>query len=212
MGAGTATDCAKSRQREGVAWQKDVFNRATLHLLGQGDYPLQVFNRCFWVNDGFTYSNTIISQAAEKIGLKLEFYLWIVPYAESWIQYGYDETTREYFKANRTTEGTYPPGSEWTKNPIANCAPYGGFYIRPENLPCPDVRCETLNLSQSMLVYHILFIPGLNVWACSTRACWTGIQCLPRRNVPSIIQVQYNGWGFGSSGLGGLLILCHKYI
>ena len=59
---------------------------------------------------------------------------------ESWIQYGYNETTRKYFTANRTTEGTYPPGSEWTKDPIANCAPYGGFYIRdPDDLPCPDV-------------------------------------------------------------------------
>ena len=61
--------------------------------------------------------------------------------AESWIQYGYDETTRKYFKANRTTEGTYPSGSEWTKNPIANCAPDGGLNIRdPRDLPCPDVR------------------------------------------------------------------------
>jgi len=58
---------------------------------------------------------------------------------ESWIQYGYNETTRKYFTANRTTEGTYPPGSEWTKNPVANCAPNGGFFIRDsEKLPCPD--------------------------------------------------------------------------
>ena len=79
---------------------------------------------------------------------------WIVPCAESWIQYGYDETTRKYFTANRTTEGTYPPGSEWTKDPIANCAPYGGFYIHdPADLPCPDVRCKTRNFCLKLLVY-----------------------------------------------------------
>merc|ERR1712179_343194 len=33
---------------------------------------------------------------------------------DSWVQYGWDEASRVRFKANRTTEGTYPPGSEWT--------------------------------------------------------------------------------------------------
>ena len=39
----------------------------------------------------------------------------------SWVQYGWDETKRVTFKANRTTEGTYPAGSEWTMNPIPVC-------------------------------------------------------------------------------------------
>jgi len=40
---------------------------------------------------------------------------------DSWVQYGWDEGSRVGFKANRTTEGTYPPGSEWTMNPIPVC-------------------------------------------------------------------------------------------
>jgi len=40
---------------------------------------------------------------------------------DSWVQYGWDEGSRVMFKANRTTKGTYPPGSEWTMNPIPVC-------------------------------------------------------------------------------------------
>jgi len=40
---------------------------------------------------------------------------------DSWVQYGWDEGSRVVFKANRTTEGTFPPGSEWTMNPIPVC-------------------------------------------------------------------------------------------
>ena len=36
----------------------------------------------------------------------------------SWVQYGYDDDSKVVFKANRTVEGTYPPGSEWTMIPI----------------------------------------------------------------------------------------------
>jgi len=55
---------------------------------------------------------------------------------QSWIQTGKDQSTRQYFTANRTTEGTYPPGSEWTKNPIANCAGLGGGFGNA-NCDCP---------------------------------------------------------------------------
>ena len=44
-----------------------------------------------------------------------------------WAQYGLDRETRIEFVANRTRKGTYPPGSQWTKNPIPACYPYGGF-------------------------------------------------------------------------------------
>jgi len=37
---------------------------------------------------------------------------------KSWIQEGSDKSSRREFTATRTTEGTYPSGSEWTKNPI----------------------------------------------------------------------------------------------
>ena len=45
--------------------------------------------------------------------------------------------TRRYFVANRTTTGTHPPGSEWTKNPVANCAGLGGGFF-DEDPNCPS--------------------------------------------------------------------------
>merc|ERR1711935_227039 len=39
----------------------------------------------------------------------------------SWVQYGWEEENSVVFKANRTTEGTYPAGSEWTMVPIPVC-------------------------------------------------------------------------------------------
>jgi len=45
-----------------------------------------------------------------------------------WVQYGENKANRTAFKANRTTEGTFPIGSQWTKNPIPACkGPDGGF-------------------------------------------------------------------------------------
>lgn len=43
-----------------------------------------------------------------------------------WVQFGTDEKTRQGFKANRTSTGTFPKGSQWTKNPIPACKGYGG--------------------------------------------------------------------------------------
>jgi len=49
-----------------------------------------------------------------------------------WVQYGQDGERVE-FRANRTRTGTYPKGSQWTKNPIPAClSERGGMY---ENLP-----------------------------------------------------------------------------
>jgi len=45
-----------------------------------------------------------------------------------WVQYGEDGEKVE-FLANRTTVGTFPPGSQWTKDPIPACGSLdGGWY------------------------------------------------------------------------------------
>ena len=56
-----------------------------------------------------------------------------------WVQYGLDEHTRIPFIANRTRKGTYPRGSQWTKNPIPACYPFGGFYSK---------ECKELQFSE----------------------------------------------------------------
>lgn len=44
-----------------------------------------------------------------------------------WVQYG-EGGPKTTFQANRTTEGTWPEGSQWTKNPIPACLnPDGGW-------------------------------------------------------------------------------------
>jgi hypothetical protein len=40
----------------------------------------------------------------------------------SWIQYGGDALNRSAINATRLSEGTNPPGSQWTRNPIPACA------------------------------------------------------------------------------------------
>ena len=40
--------------------------------------------------------------------------------------------------ANRTTVGTYPKGSEWTKNPIPACNTPDGGAFQNESLKCRD--------------------------------------------------------------------------
>ena len=55
---------------------------------------------------------------------------------EQWIQVGDDESTKQRFIANRTTSGTWPPGSEWTKNPVANCAGLGGGFFETDPTVC----------------------------------------------------------------------------
>merc|ERR1719230_2352157 len=42
---------------------------------------------------------------------------------KSWLQWaGKDESNRTAINATRVSEGTNPPGSQWTKNPIPACA------------------------------------------------------------------------------------------
>lgn len=52
-----------------------------------------------------------------------------------WVQFGKDgrdRNNRTQIQATRTSEGTWPTGSMWTKNPISACAgPFGGASLRP---------------------------------------------------------------------------------
>jgi len=56
---------------------------------------------------------------------------------KQWIQIGEDESTKREFLANRTTEGTFPAGSEWTKNPVPNCAGMRGGFFNEDPTICP---------------------------------------------------------------------------
>jgi len=47
-----------------------------------------------------------------------------------WVQYG-EGGERVEFLANRTREGTYPPGSQWSRNPIPACIEADGGYMQP---------------------------------------------------------------------------------
>lgn len=44
----------------------------------------------------------------------------------TWIQFGEDPTDRTLIRANRTTTGTNPSGSQWTKVPIPSCGGAAG--------------------------------------------------------------------------------------
>uniref|UniRef100_A0A7M5WWF6 Uncharacterized protein n=1 Tax=Clytia hemisphaerica TaxID=252671 RepID=A0A7M5WWF6_9CNID len=55
---------------------------------------------------------------------------------KQWIQYGEDKTSRVEIEATRVTKGTYPEGSQWTKNPIPGCiGDYGGFLSNTTGCP-----------------------------------------------------------------------------
>ena len=45
-----------------------------------------------------------------------------------WVQYGEDVNTRVEFRAVRVNTGTFPKGSQWTKNPIPACNGDDGGY------------------------------------------------------------------------------------
>jgi len=50
---------------------------------------------------------------------------------KQWIQFGEDVATRFQISATRTSTGTTPPGSQWTKNPIPACRGSDGGYTNP---------------------------------------------------------------------------------
>ena len=51
------------------------------------------------------------------------------------MQYGWDTSSRIEFLANRTQEGTFPLGSEWTMNPIPVCNSTAMGWLDPT---CPQ--------------------------------------------------------------------------
>ena len=55
---------------------------------------------------------------------------------KSWAQYGEDKSKRQEFDAVRTDKGTFPEGSQWTKNPIPACNGLSGGYNDPH--PCTN--------------------------------------------------------------------------
>ena len=46
--------------------------------------------------------------------------------------------------------GTSPAGSEWTKNPVPNCAGLGGGYMNPDPAVCPQGYQVTLSLLEML--------------------------------------------------------------
>jgi len=54
-----------------------------------------------------------------------------------WVQYGNEVSTRKEFPAHRTTEGTTPKGSQWTRNPIPACKEASGGYLNKDT-SCPQ--------------------------------------------------------------------------
>lgn len=59
-----------------------------------------------------------------------------------WVQYG-PNGTRTTFLANRTRQGTFPAGSQWTKNPIPACAAAdGGYYTHPTVTGCGNLGTQ----------------------------------------------------------------------
>jgi len=54
----------------------------------------------------------------------------------SWLQWGKNSKYRDRIPAKRTTTGTYPEGSQWTMNPVPNCAGLqGGVSVYDVNCP-----------------------------------------------------------------------------
>jgi len=54
-----------------------------------------------------------------------------------WVQYGEDTSTRVEFPAVRVSTGTFPKGSQWTKNPIPACNGLSGGFMFPTH-ECPN--------------------------------------------------------------------------
>jgi len=55
----------------------------------------------------------------------------------SWAQWGDDPSSKISFLANRTTQGTAPQGSQWTKNPIPACSGFWGG-LHDDDDSCPE--------------------------------------------------------------------------
>jgi len=94
-----------------------------------------------------------------------------------WVQYGLDEHTRIPFIANRTRKGTYPRGSQWTKNPIPACYPFGGFYSK---------ECKELQFSEPA--------PGLSgfgIWIKNITNVLFKFHIIDKVKIPSNLEPGY---------------------
>ena len=92
-----------------------------------------------WANHGGGYSYRLCKLPADgRDGLTEECFqqspLAFVGEMQ-WAQWGKNESTRVAFQANRTREGTWPPGSQWTKNPVPVCKDPAGGDV---STGCPD--------------------------------------------------------------------------
>jgi len=56
---------------------------------------------------------------------------------ESWIQYGDDRQNRTAITATRVSDGTFPKGSVWTKNPIPACRGVASGGVGTPECPAP---------------------------------------------------------------------------
>jgi len=79
---------------------------------------------------------------------------------ESWIQFGDDESNRTAFRAVRTSEGTNPAGSQWTKNPIPACGSLDGGGLHTSTV-CKNPQFDPI--LQDVIKPHPKFapLPGL---------------------------------------------------
>ena len=90
------------------------------------------------------------------------------------------------FRANRTVSGTWPPGSQWTRNPIPACAkPDGGFLDLEAHcvaeggatqFPAPGPGVNTL--SSVLLQSALKHIP----MSCTAGLCGFGTNILEPEN------------------------------
>lgn len=77
-----------------------------------------------------------------------------------WVQYGEGGVKTE-FLANRTTEGTWPEGSQWTKNPIPACHALDGGWME-EMAGCPKNGPQFPPPAPGLLGYGESYLaPGL---------------------------------------------------
>lgn len=72
-----------------------------------------------------------------------------------WVQYGADTSTRKGFPALRTKTGTFPAGSQWTRNPIPACKGYGG------GAPAAGGRCTGPQFTPPLPGLYGFGLPGV---------------------------------------------------
>lgn len=95
---------------------------------------------------------------------------------QSWIQYGADVSNRTAFTTFRLTEGTYPEGSQWTRNPIPACGDPSGGEGCAETWGEPTPGCPDLNGTRGFVCTEPpMFEPPLpGLFGYGWSACFDG--------------------------------------